>query len=145
MYYVGAVDGLAGMLYMSHVTLAAHLISSGSVQNNSKPTINTGQRSQFIIRNIQFSKIIDSIIIELSKNSLCSFVFLSVAPFSICSDVQFFAKYVQCLVVATYLCEHIFPLVNHNKNIERSQLTDTHLSLIIKVTSTQILNLILIN
>ena len=56
-----------------------------------------------------------------------------------------FAKYVQCFVVATYLCEHLFPLMKQNKNIERSQLTDTHLSLIIKVISTQILNLILIS
>ena len=71
MYYVGAVDGLAGMLYMRHVTPTTHLNSSGSVQNISKPTINTGWRSQFTIRNIQFSKIIDSVIIELSK-TLCA-------------------------------------------------------------------------
>jgi len=51
-----------------------------------------------------------------------------------------FAKYVECLVVATYLCEHLFPLMKQNKNIERSQLTDTHLSLIIKVTSTPYIN-----
>jgi hypothetical protein len=42
---VGAVDGLAGMLYMSHVTLAAHLNSSGSVQNISKPAINNQKHS----------------------------------------------------------------------------------------------------
>jgi hypothetical protein len=88
MYHVGAVDGFAGMLYMRHATLAAHLNSSGSVQNISKPTINTRQKLQFVIRNIQFGKIIDSVIIELSK-TLCSFVFFSVATFFICSDVQF--------------------------------------------------------
>jgi len=103
MYYVGAVDGLAGMLYMRHVTLAAHLNSSSSVQNISKPTINTGRRSQFIIRNMQFSKIIDSVIREWSKNSLCSSVFFSVATFIICSDFHFV-----CQICAVFSSSYIF-------------------------------------
>jgi hypothetical protein len=78
--------------------MAACLNSSGSVRNITKPTINTVRRSQFIIRNIQFSKIIDSVIIEFNK-TLCSFVFLSVATFFFCSDVQF--VYQVCAVISS--------------------------------------------
>ena len=105
---------------------------------------NKSDWSQFLIRNIQFNKIIDSVIIELSKTLCAVLCFCQYQLFSLAVMFSLFVKYVHCLVVATHLCEHLFPLMKHNNNIERLQLTDTHLSLIIKVTATQILNVILI-